>query len=618
MNGQTSYRFANSLRTALGDTDYDGGNAEENVLDASVISTGVGLRIGDSRVAPILVGTGGILGMSPDGRDDLKQVFVGYGGGVDARIRPWLNGQLLVEDLRFRIDRSTLAGDSQGSGVAPDDDRAASRRSTALTLSFGARLGGGRPSARANALDQDMTRAYSGDGLMVRAEVNGGVLRFDKALLLPERPYFGVRGGLDFGPFFGLRGSYARGAQRDLAGFVGMTSWAGEAQFNVGRITDWSTHLLLGFGQITFDSGFLDESGSRPDDQNALILGAGVGIPVGSRTQLLVSLRDHITTVGEISGVSTPDDLRHNFGLTAGVSFLVRGSPRRPGPYPAGPPRPTEAGSQSGAPRAASSPPAQQAQQATDSLTGGGAAVLDPSGAAAPSPQVADTTGAGRGGYQSDRTVSIPLPTEGELFIRYGPSRSQQPGAPVVTPPVPDTAGAGAGVSNADLAALEQRLAARLDSIASLAAATSAPARTEPSPEVEALTRQVEELARLVRERSLAGPGTTIVPVSGGVPSEVVTEMRDPFFQGLELRVGGSSLRSTGPGASLALDALFGDRVLGPLQPYAGVHLSQVSVDGDLGGSPYDGSVTSYGIGAGARLGLPRLGPVRPSLSLGV
>lgn len=620
---QGSYRFANALQTSLGTTNYDGGAAEENMLDAALFSTGVEVRIGNARFAPIVTGTGGILRMSPQGRENVKQVVVGYGGGVDGRIRPWLNGQLVVEDLRFRLDRSTLAGDP-GTGVAPDPDRTDSRRSTAITLSLGARLGGGRASARANSLDQDMTRVYRGEGLMVRGELTGGVLRFDDALLLSERPFFGVRGGVDFGPFFGLRGTYARGAQRDLAGLVGMTAWSGEAQFNVGRVTSWSPHLLLGFGQIAFDSDFLDGSGATPDDQHALIVGAGVGIPVNPRVKILVSLRDYITTVGEVSGVSTPNDLRHNFGLSTGLSFLIRGSPRQPGPSgtafpgptvrppgaetagpePSTPSVPESAAGAIGAPPESGPPSAAvptSATPATDTVSGG---------AASPST-----------GYQSDRTVAIALPTEGEIFIRYGPPPSQgAEGAPTVTRPVPDTLSAttAPGVSSADLAALERRLAARMDTLTIRAsAAATPPAGGEPSPELAGLTRQVEELARLVREGALRDSGTRILPVADGA-SEVVTELRDPLFQGLELRVGSSSLRNAGPGTSLALDALFGDQILGPLQPYAGVHVSQVSVDGDLGGSPYGGSVTSYGMSAGARLGLPRVRAVDPSLSLGV
>ncbi|NNF14045.1 MAG: OmpA family protein [Gemmatimonadetes bacterium] len=749
LNG--SYRFANAMQTSLGATDYDGGMASENVLDAELFSTGVEIRIGGAMFAPVLTGTGGLLQMSPEGRENVKQVVVGYGGGLDARIRPWLSGQLLVEDLRFRLDRSTLARD-EGGGVASDPDRTATRRSTALTLSLGARLGGGRTSARANALDQDMTRVYRGEGLMVRAGLYGGVIRFDDALLLSERPYFGVRGGLDFGPFFGLRGTYAKGAQRDLGGFVGMTTWSGEAQFNVGRVTDWSTHILLGFGQIGFESDFLDTSGATPDDQNAVIVGAGVGIPVGSRAQIVVSLRDHITTVGEISGVSTPNDLRHNFGLSTGLSFLVTGAPSRPGPSGTGPtaiPRDVEsvdvpqpglepyaaAEPEAGAPaETGADQAARESQVAPDSVdiplptpvpsqSGDSARVVTDTGVSI----VQDSLSSGRqGNYQSERVVLIPLPTEGEVFIRYGPRPDQAAaGSPTISEPdtvgapgaaaasasdtatVPDAAGPGlpSGVTTEDLAALEQRLAARLDTLSRGASVDPAQATTpvepspelealrqqveelaqlmregaltdrgtlppadtaaaadttnpeprvgvttedlaaleqrlaarmdtlargaptdtpqpttarEPSPELEALRQQVEDLAQLMREGTPGGAGTQVIPLVAGPGEELVTELRDPFFQGAELRVGGSSVRETGPGISVAIEALFGDEVLGPLQPFAGLHVSEVGVDGSLAGTAYGGSVSSYGVNTGVRFELPEVRSVEPTLSLGL
>ena len=176
------------------------------------------------------------------------------------------------------------------------------------------------------------------------------------------------------------------------------------------------------------------------------------------------------------------------------------------------------------------------------------------------------------------------------------------------------------GVPSPDIAALETRLTARLDalSIQSTAAARAGQPQAGPSPELTALTRQVEELGRVVRDRALLDAGPRFIPLEGGGASELVTEMRAPFFQGLELRGGGSRVRSSGSGASLALDALFGDRIIGPLQPFAGFHVGQVDVDGTVGGSAYVGSVTSYGMSAGARLGLPRIRSVLPSLNLGV
>lgn len=403
-----SYRFANALQTSLAQTTYDGGNAEENLLGAALFSTGVEIRIGDRRLAPVIAGTGGVFRVAPQGRENLKQIMVGYGGGLDARIRPWLTGQLMVEDLRFRLDRSTVAGDTQGALVAPDPDRAVSRGSTSVTLSFGARLGGGRASARASALDRDMARLYGGEGLMVRAELTGGLLRFDEGLLLPQRPHFGMRAGFDFGPFFGLRGSYSRGAERDFAGLVGMTAWSGEAQFNLRRATNWSTHLLLGFGQITFDPTFLNEGGTTPDDQNALIVGGGVGIPLGPRTQILFSLRDHITTVGEISGVSTPNDLRHNFGISAGVSFLIHGSPRPVGSGGVVFPAPNNRAAQEEGPELEGrGTPARTPTQPSAVNAPPGPSDRVPTGRA---PQAANSEAAAGAGYQSDRSVSIPLP----------------------------------------------------------------------------------------------------------------------------------------------------------------------------------------------------------------
>jgi outer membrane protein OmpA-like peptidoglycan-associated protein len=111
---------------------------------------------------------------------------------------------------------------------------------------------------------------------------------------------------------------------------------------------------------------------------------------------------------------------------------------------------------------------------------------------------------------------------------------------------------------------------------------------------------------------------TPVVAVPADTHTQVVTEMRAPFFGGLELRFGTSSVRDSGAGVGVALDAFLGQPLAGRLQPYGSVHLAQTSVDGTIGATPYVGSVTSYGTSAGLRLRLPQIRSVVPGLSVGV
>jgi outer membrane protein OmpA-like peptidoglycan-associated protein len=183
----------------------------------------------------------------------------------------------------------------------------------------------------------------------------------------------------------------------------------------------------------------------------------------------------------------------------------------------------------------------------------------------------------------------------------------------------PDTLGR---VTRADLVELEERLASRLATMLSEASSTATPdpaAPAQPSAEMAELSRQVDELAQLVRDGMVRDPASpALVSVTGAPLTEVVTEMQAPFVPALELRLGSSSVRNAGPGVGVAMDASLGNPWVGRLQPYAGVHFAQASVDGAVGSTPFAGSVTSVGAAAGMQLALPQIRSLAPALSVGV
>ncbi len=670
---RAGYKTASDVPTALAATGYGAGSPEENRVRASLFSTDVLLRLGSGRFAPVLLGSGGVLGFSPDGRPRVRQVAVGYGAGIDARILPWLDGQVLLQDLRFRLDRSTIAGDTAGVG-APTDPNAADLWSTiALTASLGARLGGARSSTRADELDQDVGRALSGgEGLLVPVELHAGVLRFDNGLALADRALAGVRAGVDLGPYFGLRGSYARGVQGGFGSLAAMSSWSGEAQFNVGRVTGASPHLLVGFGQLSFWGDYRDQNGVRPVDQGALILGVGFGAPLDDRARLVVTLRDYVTTASSVSGVSTTTDLRHSFGLTGGISYLVRGRRTARGPSPPGP---------AGLPRAGGVLPAAAAssgQPAPPAAVAAGAGAVAPAAGTALATTQAPAGSAASGAtisgvpsedaatgvptnYQSQQVVTIPVPVQGELYVRYGPTGSRPgetqaaaPPAPIViatpypgalsptAPPGLDSlalaravqaavsASAGA-VTRSDLEEMEQRLALRMDGsvtrdLASLEARLAdrmsgveqrAGADRDRS-DLDVLSRRVEELAALIRARE-ATPAFQPVPVvvtSDGTAVVLANESRAPLFRGAGFKAGTSWVRDSRTGFGAGLDVALGGALGERLHPYVGAELARTPVRGTLGTVPYSGSVSSYGASAGASLGLVRVSGVQTALDV--
>jgi FAD/FMN-containing dehydrogenase len=140
------------------------------------------------------------------------------------------------------------------------------------------------------------------------------------------------------------------------------------------------------------------------------------------------------------------------------------------------------------------------------------------------------------------------------------------------------------------------------------------------------LSRQVEELAQLVRQRAgvgadqVAPPVTT--PVNVAVPTSVNVAASNqpggPVFGAVSGRLGSSRIRDSGTGFGGALDVSLFDLWRNRIHPYLGFQASTVPVQGVIGGTQYEGDVTSVGGVLGASLDLVTIGPVRSAFSAGL
>ncbi|MHB1193620.1 MAG: OmpA family protein [Longimicrobiales bacterium] len=595
-----SYRTAGTVGTAFSASGYRpfDSSLRENRVRASLYSSGVLFRLGAGRVAPVLAADGGVLELEPEGRDRIRQIQVGYGGGLDLRLTPWLDGQVLVENVRLRLDRSLLA--PADALPAEDPERGVTRSALGLSASFGLRAGGGRSSARADEVDQGFGRLLSGDteGLMVPVEAQVGVLRFDDALGLDDQPTVGLRTGLDLGPYFGVRGQLFQGVTDGFDSFRGVWGWTGELQLNVGKVTGASPHLLVGLGQTRFDDEYREETGKALEDQNALVLGAGLGIPLDHRTRITLALRDHITTSGAFDETSSTSDLRHNLSLTGGISVILFGRPEaRPAP-------------------------------------------------------VADMAGSEDGGdYRSGRLLAIPVPKEGEVYVRYGPGGRTLPvgggvdsaavGAAVQEELIRMVGEGGAALSDSARAALQARVLGRLqaltvpvatDSAAVAGAipgaapsAVAAGAAPGAEPSVAELRRQVEELTRLIRESMIlqgaatlvGGRGTTVNVLPGAPGTGLGDPASEPFLRAVDARLGRSAMGDGSGGIALHADAHLGRlRNDDNLIPFVSLEVARQGIRTDVGGRAAEGSATTLGAGFGVTAVLPHLGPVWPTASV--
>lgn len=375
----------------------------------------VQINLSDSDLSPFIRAGGGLLKFSPDSGDDINRLTVLAGGGVRINLGG-IHGEVFAEQLRFRMAPALAFGadtSPSGDGTSP---------ATLRNWSYGAAV-----TIPLSSFEGERTVGLRGTRAPFEPFV--GRLTFHDDLGLAEQDLMGIRTGLDFGPLVGVRGFYWRGINRDHDRTEPISGYGGEAQFTLNDGRGVTPYVVLGAGRIDFDNRYRTIAGDPQADQSTLIVGGGAQFNLTDRFQLNVAIRDFIMTRDEqLTAANEPDDLLHNRMLSAGFTFALGGGSRSS--RNASPARAAQAD------KAMIARPGRLAVR--DSVSDAvGVSVSDsastrsqlpkqPAGIARVSTgRAADTV------HKADSTrmvlpgttgtmVSLPVPTVGEIIIRYG------------------------------------------------------------------------------------------------------------------------------------------------------------------------------------------------------
>ncbi|HEU0301166.1 MAG TPA: hypothetical protein VFR37_17000 [Longimicrobium sp.] len=209
-------------------------------------------------------------------------------------------------------------------------------------------------------------------------EIFVGRMEFADEFRLADQDLAGARLGVDLADFFGISGFYWRGVNEDHNGVAPVQAFGGEVQLNLNSGRGVTPFLVGGLGRVDFMDGFTDVDGNQPEDRTAGIVGGGARLDLG-RVGLVAAARSYLFETSDSIG----DDLRSNLQLTAGVSFRL-GSPRSRR-------------------AAAVAPPPQVVRETRDTVY-----------------VTRDGERVRRGDDEPENFVTIPIPREGEIYLRYG------------------------------------------------------------------------------------------------------------------------------------------------------------------------------------------------------
>ncbi|MHB1225585.1 MAG: hypothetical protein ACYC2G_16280 [Gemmatimonadaceae bacterium] len=389
-------------------------------LDIQNYGADIVVNLSPTQLKPFIRAGGSLLRFKPENGEATRQIALRYGGGIRFGNPGQLQLQLYAEDLLFRVDRNRLAGVPV---VTPDPDASKLRHNLAYGAGLTVPLGG--------ATSGDDRPSYRLGNVSIPVEPFGGVFNFDDDLDLDGQNVAGVRTGLDFGPLVGLRGYYWRGVDDGFSELTGVQSWGGEAQFRLNAGSGLNPYLIAGAGQLDFrsdyDAGEADAGGSitAPVDRTMLILGGGVSLELSQRLRLNVAARDHLFNAeGDVEDASRADDLSSNWMFTAGLGFNIGGSTRGPDRQP---PEPVVVSRVDTVLVDVTTGDVVREVRGTDSTARLDTARVHDRDMARDERAARTSTSGGSDGYVSGRTIQLPVPTEGELHVRYGPARDSTP-----------------------------------------------------------------------------------------------------------------------------------------------------------------------------------------------
>ncbi|MFH1680463.1 MAG: hypothetical protein ABIH26_07450 [Candidatus Eisenbacteria bacterium] len=406
--------------------------AFDTKVDYASYGADVQFAFGSGLMVPLLYGGGGINRFSPDGGERSNVIGLKVGAGLRFGVANRFEGLIYVEDNMFRLNRALLLpteGDTSAVMDAPIDDPDSD--DLRHNLVFGAGLSfflGGYDPSQETALDRAYRRQFAGglSSASFKFEPYAGWMDYDKSFGFDDQQFVGARMGVGIGELVDVMGFYWRGVEGDFRKTEQIQSWGGEMDFNLNPGPGVAPRLLIGAGSLDFMSGFSDDTTAAPDDKVVFIVGAGLDFNLGRRFRAEVKVRDYMFSETDVSETRDPDEVLHNWVYSAGLTFgFGGGAPDRE--------RIDELGRERWGMPPSTKERVRRIQRPLAVEKEIIRRVPAPTTGEPPADQMASPVRT----HQGDRVVTLPVPTTGEIYIRYG-----EPGAVSIETKVTKTEGA--------------------------------------------------------------------------------------------------------------------------------------------------------------------------------
>jgi len=326
LEGEAALREALAALPARGvNVQRYGGDLKVNLLTTAVV--------------PYVTFGTGLVRLSPDERDATRSIYLLGGAGLQVTLADRYAISVSAEDFAYRYNPgSTFFTDADlaATGLALGDFNQVTVHNYALRAAARVYIGGRRPGDFSE-MDREFQRQFSGGlgGLSLVVEPTYSRVNFNDVFPYRDQAFAGVEAGFDFGPLVGLRGFYNRGIDTsNPTDIEGIQMYGGDIRFRLSEGRGLVPFVSVGGGYLDVLGGYATDDGA--DASNALAEdspfaagGVGVGFLLSPRFRAIAEVRGLLMSTQDETDVSQPEDVYLSTMLRGGISFGLGGKAGR-------------------------------------------------------------------------------------------------------------------------------------------------------------------------------------------------------------------------------------------------------------------------------------------------
>lgn len=339
------YMIGNNLETDFSDFSAEDEAVQMAIRDLApreidVRQYGGLLRFNLSRsnIVPFISAGTGVLELDPTDLDASRQIYLTGGLGVTFSLADRYTLSISGNSLAYRYNPASLFTDADleavGLSRANFEQELVNNFTVSAALKF---YLGGRPAGQLTDIDQALLSQFEPGNIRLVLEPFYGQVNFNEALgFVDSRVLVGLNAGIDLGPYLGVRAFYWRNTGQEEAFRDGVpddladpTFYGGELNLRfrnqIGR--GILPYLIIGAGymDINEDSDFRDVTGFVPESRYFATGGLGLKIPLSDALTIQGGARSLFMSRQDIDDLSSSQDVYGSLMYTVGLTFGLGG-----------------------------------------------------------------------------------------------------------------------------------------------------------------------------------------------------------------------------------------------------------------------------------------------------